>query len=66
MTQDQDERARKLRAQRLRKQIREITGKEPPESEATGEDPGSREKSPRDRIEEKMRELDAERSKRDS
>jgi hypothetical protein len=61
---DQDARARKLRAEKLRKQIRQITGAEPPEKEDSDEDPGPRKKSPHELIEEKMRELDAERSKR--
>jgi len=61
---DQDAQARKLRAERLRKQIRQVTGAEPPEKE--GSDEGlPRKKSPHELIEEKMRELDAERSKRD-
>ena len=66
MAEDQDEKARKLRAERLRKQIRQITGAEPPDEEGAGEESPPRKKSPHELIEEKMRELDAERSKRES
>ena len=66
MVDDQDEKARKLRAERLRKQIRQITGAEPPEKPDGDDASGPRKKSPHELIEEKMRELDAERSKRES